>query len=621
MPIVKLPVPEFLPDQGEIENPGLYKASGAIYYAGRWNGSPYVFPGNDVALGVTLQIQNLRGFHIHSTEDSNLSAQSIYFYVASINEIYRSTAANSRALTSATSALADIQATDGSGVQFISFGNSVIATAFGIAPTNSDILRALTPTSDFVPLVEYASPMTSYRPMARYITGIKNQILIGHVKFGNTAMPTGSALTVDTVYPSLVMWSAVDDPTRFGDPATTQHPSYDGSDYQLLADEYGSITGLVGGDSAYIFKERAIYKMEGPPYTFRPIVTGIGTLYANSIVRYYDDIYFWGPAGPTVLRSGSSTPEVLGVGKVSRTINDYTASNVIDAHIWDSLPERPAIRVQRAIDISGVADYKTGLIMWTASSVDNQLQTWTCPGKCVVYSTVDNAFSYFYLGSPGFFPKTIPQYHYQELFASASAPGYFLNDTFFIGGIDTDPDPAQDAYLRGFGFSDTVASEPENDADTYTYNDAVFEFGYLPMPPSQAGSDEVALSRITRIRPIYRSHVLTLGENGYDDETEEMSSFEAAQLKFTVQIYSTSSFPSRPHTITRTYDPLSDTWQNQDGWLDIETISASHHKIKITFQDPGTGNLSTRELGLLKDFIRLEVEYVRGGLGSGVSTI
>jgi hypothetical protein len=464
MPIAKLPLGEFLPDVGEIENPGLSKASGAIFYAGRWHPAPFIMQ-HGTSSDTDIPLADGRGFHIHSVEDSNINQQSVYIYAASVTDIFRSNAVNSLTLTSATGALAALTSGAPSGLQFVSFGNQILATNYV-----DHMIYASAPATDFINLALYSPAATppdntsvqSYRPKARYITTIKNQILIGHVQFDSTTMPTNSALTASTAYPSLVMWSAIDNPRLWGSPASTQEPEYDGSDYQLLADEFGAITGLVGGDYAYIFKERAIYRMDGPPYTFRPVVTGSGTIYCNSIVKYYDDIYFWGPAGPTVLRSGSSTPETLGIGKVSKTISDASQSDLIEVVDQSRIHERPNISVKRAIDISGFADYKTGLIGWMCSATDTLTSggelNWRAPGKVIVYSTVDNAFSYFYVGAPAFFPKTQSQYHYTNLFGVAEPDGFFFNDTLFLGiGNESAPATPGDLFVRGFGL-DTVVT-------------------------------------------------------------------------------------------------------------------------------------------------------------------
>lgn len=141
---------------------------------------------------------------------------------------------------------------------------------------------------------------------------------------------------------------------------------------------------------------------------------------------------------------------------------------------------------------------------------------------------------------------------------------------------------------------------------TQPRNPIVFEFSYLPFPLNQVNGDEVMGSRIIRVRPIFTSQVAGMGDgtdsdNYYDNLTQ-------LPFNIAVSIESTSRFPGAPSVAEGSYSLSANSWQQVDGWIDCETVVASHHKIKITFTAPRVGDFY-RSYGMLKNLLRLEVEY------------
>jgi hypothetical protein len=198
-----------------------------------------------------------------------------------------------------------------SGWQFTSYGTSVYATNF------ADDIQIFTEGDAKFSKANLTTPPSSAGagapsaadPKARYISSIRNHLLLGHYSVGGVTTPTG------------VWWSGTDTPRFFGTPGTT--PWLTNSDKQPIEDGFGHVTGLSsGGDWAVIFKERSVVRMEGPPFTFRTVVRGTGCRYPNSIVQVGDDTYYWGEAGPTVLRGGEGPPTVLGASGMVRTLID-----------------------------------------------------------------------------------------------------------------------------------------------------------------------------------------------------------------------------------------------------------------------------------------------------------
>jgi hypothetical protein len=254
-----------------------------------------------------------------------------------------------------------------SGWQFTSYGTSVYATNF------ADDIQILQEGDTKFSKANITTPPTSAGtgapsagdPRARYISSIRNHLLLGHYSVGGVTTPTG------------VWWSGTDTPRFFGTPGTT--PWLTNSDKQPIEDGFGHVTGLSsGGDWAVIFKERSVVRMEGPPFSFRTVVRGTGCRYPNSIVQVGDDTYYWGEAGPTVLRGGEGPPLVLGASGMVRTLIDNgTGFSTLSIQIG----------LDRA-EVYGAADVANSLIWWSYRTNSS--------GQCVtlVYNYAEGRFSF-----------------------------------------------------------------------------------------------------------------------------------------------------------------------------------------------------------------------------------
>jgi hypothetical protein len=120
--------------------------------------------------------------------------------------------------------------------------------------------------------------------------------------------------------PYTVWWSTINDNTKFKViDLTTQ------SDYQLLIDTPGGITGFVGGEYGIIFKRNSIYRMDyvGSDliFTFDLLAVNEGTSFPRSIVKVGEDIYYWGHGSLQVIRSGQP-PVSIGDGQFNRYLYD-----------------------------------------------------------------------------------------------------------------------------------------------------------------------------------------------------------------------------------------------------------------------------------------------------------
>lgn len=591
MPVTKLPAPAWTPDLGPINNTGLWRVYGAVPISGKWAGSPYKETGTYSGI---VQIGEVGGLHIHM-ETTSSSTQDYWFFSGTLDELFRSTAADSDTLVSATGGAAPYTSvTWDMGWQFTSFGNNVLATN-GV----DDIQIATTPATNFAKNNQIAGPV-SYDPKCKFITTVKNHILIGNISFA--AAPSASipkSALSGTSYPTMVMWSATDNARRFGDPIATPDYALVGADWQDFPDEFGPITGIIGGDSAYIFKPGAVYLMEGPPWTFRRIINGAGTVFPNSIVRYYDDIYYWGASGPTRIRAGSTSAETLGLGIVQRTVTDelfngaYTATNTnTDVYMGDT---------SRYIDISACVDYKAGIVAFFSSNLSSLAgsQAYRSKGNVLVYNVNDETFGFFRCGTPSFFARSVPFFNKQTLVHPNANKGYILDGTYFVAANGILATTGATANLCGFISSPTTTGDFVVNAQ---YDPPRFIYPYLSFPISDGEEKQsVKSSYIKRVRPIFDAEYL--GNPVIPD--------------ITVTINSKSRFPGEAHSVTVTRS-VTDAWQEDNGWIDIETAHATHHQIDIKFENnsesTGPYLLDTAHV---RSFFELEVEYSLGGTSGG----
>jgi len=140
----------------------------------------------------------------------------------------------------------------------------------------------------------------------------------GHMILGNINLPTNYTGINSGEYPNLLWWSEFDGPENYG--TLLAAPQFKGSDYKFLYDTPGGIIQIVpAGDVVFVFKEKAIYIGEGPPFRWNLLSRTIGTQFPNSCAYYAGAVYFMSDSGPArVGRSGEV--ELLLTGKAQRTL-------------------------------------------------------------------------------------------------------------------------------------------------------------------------------------------------------------------------------------------------------------------------------------------------------------
>lgn len=595
MPTTKLALAEWKPDLGEWEHDGIYKAYNAVNVSGKWHPSPGFIPIEDVET-VSQPISDLRGLWLHYP---NTGTEDLYIgYCSGVNLRIASIASGTT--YDAGTTLAGTPDTT-SGCQMTSYGN-YIYYASGHA---YDIARA-THNSMSAGVVVYTSP-DSYQPRPKYIATIKNHLLLANMKFGS--VPSGAPFSVGTAYPELVMWSATDNPLRFGDPSTTPSATLIGSDYQYLFDEGGPITGMIGGDYAFIFKSGTIWRMDGPPWQFRPVVQGVGTIYPNSITSLYNDVYFWGPGGPTRLRQGSEIPNSSGQGRYTSTLTDTLSTELEDflLELQPTLFSSPSAAVQ-PIDISAFTDVRNGLVGWCVG--ESAVTTGTTlfrDSLVIVYDVHTDRISSFRVNGKLRFARSITKTsgksHTQVWAGNTSMPHTLFEGVFAIGSVGS-----LAAGVHTPAASNTAAKILVSYGDS---SDSDFAYGTFPTqwapqfiyPFIQLEEGNVT-TRITRIRVPF-----SLKRN----EVFPGDGDPAGKIVITAKVRSKSRGVDAAHeSDPGTYDSSS-SYQNPEAWIDIEGVMATHHQIDIKFEAYRSVSSAERWISHLRDIPYIEVEYEIGG--------
>lgn len=270
---------EYLPDQPDLDNPGLTEAKNCIPA-----GASYIsFPSQSVySNALTARCQGAV-----STKDRDGNTVN---FAGDASKLYKSSAG-----TYSDVSLAGGYTTGSEeNWHFTRFGDRLIATNFADNPQT----YTLSSSSNFANLTTAVK--------ARYCTTINNFLVLGNT-FDST----------DNNVPHRVRWSALDDPTDFTVSATTQ------SDFQDLDASDGWVRQVVGGEYGVVFQENAISRMDyvGSPavWEFRTVERNQGTSSPYSVVKVGNQIFYYdnNRGGFFVFDGSRSYP--LSENKVSRT--------------------------------------------------------------------------------------------------------------------------------------------------------------------------------------------------------------------------------------------------------------------------------------------------------------
>lgn len=162
-------------------------------------------------------------------------------------------------------------------------------------------------TNGFNPVQEITLGSANYvdlagaPPVAYHMAIVKDFVWLGNI----------------TGFPQRVRWSAINNSQSWTVDAATQ------ADFQDLVGDGGHVRRLIGGETATVFQERAIWRAQyvGSPGIFDfgngPIVRDVGLLASQSAVRYGPHIFFLAEGGFYRLDSGGLEP--IGRNKIDRT--------------------------------------------------------------------------------------------------------------------------------------------------------------------------------------------------------------------------------------------------------------------------------------------------------------
>lgn len=502
---VFIPFNDLTPDAREFNNEGLTQALnvapvGDTYVPARaWQTRTAALPNPGPGLGP-------RGLHVHPSTSSS----TWYGYWGTVPALYEASntsAAIPWTVTNKTRLVGGPYVGDGHW-NGTSFGDSVIMTNYDDDP---QILTSPA-AANFTKLAQSGGANPGMDPKARFVFPVRGNLFLANL---NLAAPfDGLAAGAN---PNVVAWSQSENCRQFGSFNVT--PQLTGTGYQPLNYDLGAITGGVGGQYALVSMQRGWVRADGPPYTFRPISLGVGNLCSNGIVRFDDDVYFWGPAGPMVLRGGEGPAIALGKDKVVRVLtDDVFGGPTLSAGIFYGADP---------YNVSAGADHLNRHVWWSFPSATH--------APILIYDVDAGRFSF-----------QLPQIDGDNTnigFASALqtrpdqltgwAAGRDLV-SIFANGIQLIPT----YYLASPVRTETVIS-------------CVFEKGYMQF-------DEELTTRVLRVRPIYSLLDSTVSPIASVDISSKNKPFDSAT-------------------------PATFSGLDTHGWITTPTTTfADFHRIKLT---------------------------------------
>lgn len=450
-----IPFGEFLPDQGEHNNPGLVDSGGFCPVNGAWTPqSPIVQLSADAEPPSALMDGAMGAF---------CSAEGNYQYqvfvgtnddIIEVGEAGAGTTYPGATPWAINSRRAWAMTTTATGVHFAQYGTNVIAVN-GLTAANYPQIQTARKAAFVKMITGPAAHAATYQEyLAKFVTVIDNRVLLGNVQISG-----------GTAYPQRVHWSYTDDPRSFSD-ATTTPASL--SDYQDLYDEHGTIQGLCGGtDYALVFKQRCLYRMSPHSafqYSFEAVPASFGTQYSHSIVRVGRDVYFWGPSGPCKYDGLQNVVTPLGLGKVSRSLLDpsWIANGLTNMRPTASEPY-----------LAAAADTYHGLVGW------NIPVNSTTASYLLLYNYLENRFSWLPYPLVGNELTVTALFNRPDVSSTYATPRDFLFVAEYVAGVAS----AETRLVYGW----TSGNDGYGAATT-------FKTGYYELAPNAV--------KIDRVRPI-----------------------------------------------------------------------------------------------------------------------
>ena len=382
---------EWLPDQPDLDNPGVTVATNVVPAAGGYRSFPSFISFSNAA------DERIRGMYAAKDSSDNVS-----LFAGDAGKLYK--------FNQGTSNLDDVSksgtpAYDLAGVErwrFAQFGTKVIA-----AGGTGEELQVFDVGTDSA-----FSNLGGSPPKADYIAVVRDQVWTANIDEGSGRVP------------NKVRWSAINNEASWT-------IGTDQADSQVIPDA-GAITGLVGGERAVILMERAIavaYYVGSPLiYEINRVETQRGCPFPNSVANVGGDVFYLARDGFYRFSGNQSIP--IGAEKV-------------DAFFFKDFNEAQVEKMSCAVDP------ENQLVAW--SYVSNNAPD-TTPDKILVFNYAINRWSIIEQQCELLAPLFTPAYTLEDLDNLASnidalpAPldsALYKGGQYFFGG-------SKDKKLHGF---------------------------------------------------------------------------------------------------------------------------------------------------------------------------
>lgn len=528
-----MPFGELKADAKLFNNDGLTNAFNVVPVHGNYISAQFWAHGGDVSATEPY------GLHVH------FGGGSLYYpYLGSVEKIYECDTILTN-LTDKTRLVGGAYGAGGAGGeagwQSTSFGDSIVMTDYVDDPQ----YLASPASANFTKLALSGGANPGMDPKAKFVYALGQNLHLANLNLaaGFDGLPIGAN-------PTVVCWSQSGNERQYGSFNAT--PELTGADYQDLAYDLGHIAGAVGSHKfAILFLQKGIVREDGPPYTFKPITLGTSCRYPNSAVIYDQDVYFWGPAGPSVLRGGEGPVIVLGEGRVARTLIDNSLTGFSSTY---SISSSIAVR-----HVNAAIDTISGLVIWSFTSTPG-----TAGGRIgdlsVIYNVREDRFSFMDNSS---------------IFSFSQAGLLFLKTAPDLGSLWS---PGRDLIgVIRYELSGVIKWGP-------CRVDYAGVAAILPMLMTKGYQqlDKDFTTRVTRVRPIISRSTLS------------------GSLVIEVGVY-TKNKPYENATVST----LTST-EDAHGWIPItDSAFGDFHLVGMTFNGS--------DLETLVELEGFEIEYVTGG--------
>lgn len=282
MPVVEIPLGEWMPDAPSFKNPGCVVADNVIPQTGGYGPLPSLVSQSEFASGAVVGARQMfdnsgSSLIVGGTDDALFVRRGAFTETAGLSSLGT-----------------------GEAWDFAQFNNFVIATA---ANNNPQYLTNIDSDNTF-------SDLTGSPPVAKRCAKVSDFLMLGNI--------AGA--------PNRIQWSALNSPTgSWAADRLTQAGSLD------LPVEYGEVQRIVGGRYALVFQKRGIHRLSyvGPPAVWRADVISDerGAVAPWSVVTVGSITFFFAQDG-WYLTNGA---EVRPIGQ--RRVNEWFLANVSQGEI------------------------------------------------------------------------------------------------------------------------------------------------------------------------------------------------------------------------------------------------------------------------------------------------